>query len=105
MKWPWVSRLAYEQVIGERDRLRDRNDELADQLVRIARREHKMPEVPRDKRESTKKDPLPPEIEEIASGWESPQTQAIVRQRARQLKNERGSWDAAAQALKMESGE
>ena len=37
MRWPWVSRLAYETVVSERDRLRAQNDELVDHFKRVDR--------------------------------------------------------------------
>src|SRR3989304_2331887 len=37
MHWPYVSRRAYDLLVDERDRLRARNDELTDHLVRLAR--------------------------------------------------------------------
>jgi len=56
--WPWVSRLAYEQVASERDRLRAQNDALIEHLKRIDRAEHGMPELPRQPRAAQEKMPI-----------------------------------------------
>jgi hypothetical protein len=47
MKWPWVSRLAYEAVCSERDRLVAENGELREHLKRTDRHAQGMSEVPR----------------------------------------------------------
>lgn len=51
MRWPWVSRFAYDTLAAERDRLREDNAKLLDHVTRIDRREHGLPETVRPERE------------------------------------------------------
>jgi hypothetical protein len=57
LRWPWVSRLAYETVADERDRLREKNDELMAHIVRMDRLEHGVGEVPRGPKKP--REPMP----------------------------------------------
>ena len=66
MRWPWVSRLAYDVVSDECARLRRVNDELTDHLARLVRVEHGLPER---KTEPRKVVPMPPEIRELIDRW------------------------------------
>ncbi len=50
MKWPWISRRAYDIVLDERDRLRAVNDQLTEHLVRMHRVEHGVAYTPRPPR-------------------------------------------------------
>ncbi len=47
IRWPWISRRAYDVVIDERDRLRAVNDQLMEHLTRMHRVEHGVAETPR----------------------------------------------------------
>lgn len=47
MRWPLVSRRAFDVLLDERDRLRVVNDELTSHLVRMHRVEHGVAETPR----------------------------------------------------------
>ncbi len=47
MRWPLVSRRAYDVLLDERDRLRAANDQLTEHLVRMHRVEHGVAETPR----------------------------------------------------------
>lgn len=52
MSWlPFVSRLAYEVVVSERDRLRTKNDQWEEHVRRVERKTAGMPELPLEKRE------------------------------------------------------
>jgi hypothetical protein len=47
MKWPWVSRRAYDAVIDQKDVLLDQNSKLIEHLSRKSRFEAGMSETPR----------------------------------------------------------
>lgn len=90
MRWPWVSRRAYDVVLDELKRLRDRNDRLTDVLERIARREQGMPEVPRDKRDPPEK--IPHAVKEVIRLWGNPATQRMLEKRVREMRKDGKSW-------------
>lgn len=97
-RW-WVSRGAYDEVVGERNRLRQKNDELLDQLVRIARRREKLPEVtPQGKRKQLQEE-LPADVAAIRDLWDSPAHRTLAERRARQKFAETGSWEEAKKAI------
>lgn len=95
MKWPWVSRLAFELVADERDRLRLQNDQLIDATQRLSRRQLGMPETPKPGTPMPPKEPptIPAEIEEIISMFESEGVRVTLRQQC-QARVIRGStWE------------
>lgn len=83
MRWPWVSRLAYEAVADERDRLRAVVDRLTDDLVRLARKEHALPERRPEQRPANRPKPLPTELRNLISGFGSPVVQAQMEHEVR----------------------
>lgn len=99
MRWPWISRLAYDTLVDERDWLRAQNDELKDQIIRIARREHKMPEVGPKPDQRKGEEPIPGFVEDVIQQWDNPHHQEMARSRARQLKRELKTWEAVRDAL------
>lgn len=64
---PWVSRLAYDAVCSERDRLRLQLDSLLDHVKRTDRLEHGVSEVPRPPRPPL--EPMPHSLREKLDGW------------------------------------
>ena len=72
MRWPWVSRLAYDCVCSERDILRRQVESMGDQLVRMKRVEMGMREVTPvakvEKVEPPKKIEVPPEVRRLYAG-------------------------------------
>jgi len=95
MKWPWVSRLLYEQlqthysvlrdvaqerleiVQNENQRLRDQNEKLIDHVTRMDRVEHGKAEQPRVPRPAI--EAMPKEIREHIKGFASSSVQAELR--------------------------
>src|SRR3972149_5875385 len=75
MHWPYVSRRAYDLLVDERDRLRARNDELTDHLVRLARTTNGLREL---KVEQSKPDPMPQEVQDMVMAWGSGATRSDV---------------------------
>lgn len=78
MRWPWVSRLAYEAVKDERDRLRAVNDRLTEQWVGITRVKAGLREKPKAARVPEE---VPPEVREYVERWDGePVKRALYRQ-------------------------
>ena len=99
MKWPWVSRLAYENMVSERDHLRMQLSQMAldrasvvAQLTRISRREAGLPETPKEARKPM--EPMPPALAEYIRGFAGQSLQKSMRDQAyiRCAKGE--SWDS-----------
>ena len=71
LAWPWVSRRAYLAVVDERDGLRARVTALTDDIVRLARVEHGLPERKPDQ----KRPPafiMPATIKNLLTGFGTP---------------------------------
>lgn len=67
MKWPWISRRAFDLVEAERDRLAGQNDQLVDQLVRMERWKGGMTETPREPRKDM--EPMPQDVYAYCQGF------------------------------------
>lgn len=94
MRWPWVSRLAYELVLEERDRLRAQVDEILDLNARLSRRSLNLPEQPRPPRPAPVPVEVPDDIEELLEGFGSEAVRAGVRaQLLARMQDPRESWD------------
>ena len=85
MKWPWVSRLAYDQAIADRDHWR----ELA---TRVRRVEVGMPEAPREKAAPPEPVQIPAEILEIIAGFDSPAVQSELKRQVIQSFEQNTPW-------------
>jgi hypothetical protein len=92
MKWPWVSRGAFEAVCGERDRLIEQNGKLLDHVKRVDRAEHGLAEVPREPRK--KIESMPDDLAEHLNAFADPSIRRAQRNEAykRHLAGE--SWEA-----------
>ena len=77
MKWPFISRTAYDLLINERDRMREQVDDLQDHVQRITRRQEGMTESPREAKRSI--EAIPPELEAIIMRFGSEQTRTDMR--------------------------
>ena len=70
MRWPWVSRRAYDAVVDQKDALLNQNSKLIDHLSRKSRFEAGMSETPRPP--SKAREPMPEVLREnIAGGADS----------------------------------
>lgn len=96
MTWPWVSRLAYENIRDERDRLREQNDTLVDHLTRVKRRESGMPELPREKKKP--QEPIPAEVNRLLEGF-SPEIKKQLELEARQARRNGKPWASIHQSI------
>ena len=81
IRWPWVSRTAYDLVIEERDRLRAQNDEWLDHARRVSRREKGMTELPPQPRKP--QEPIPSSLNYIIDKFGSEQVRQNLRNNAR----------------------
>ena len=98
MKLPWVSRLAFDAVSAERDRLLADNAKMLDSLVRLQRIEHGVAETPRVARPP--EEPIPREILDFCSGFDDPRVGKRIRDecfRAHARGNE--SWESIKQRV------
>jgi len=77
IRWPWVSRRAYDVLVDERDRLRTQNDMLLDHVKRIDRTEHGLGELPRPQRPVV--DPMPTELRKHIEGFADPRVRKTIR--------------------------
>ena len=75
MRWPWVSRRAYELLLEEREFLRGQ----IEALTRISRASHGLPEEPRKPKTKRPTDPVPVEILELIAGFGSGPVQSMIR--------------------------
>jgi hypothetical protein len=81
MMWPWVSRLAYNLLVEERDRLRAKNDSWEDHVRRIDRKDKGMTELPVEKKAPT--EPIPPDLAYVIDKFSSETTRQSLRNQAR----------------------
>lgn len=87
IRWPWVARSTLEEVRDERDRLREQNAELTDQLVRLTRVRNGRPETPKEP-QGVDREPIPKELKELVMGFDSKATQVrLVKQLRRRHRN------------------
>lgn len=82
MNWPWVSRLAYNVVREENDRLRTQNDGLIDHLTRMDRREHGLGET---QPSAKPREPMSPEVLAEIKRWKRPGTRTMRLHDAQRL--------------------
>lgn len=80
MRWPWVSRLAYEAVVSERDHLRAETTRLTEAMTRISRREVGLPETPKEPRAPMT--PMPKELADYIRGFAGQSIQKSMRDTA-----------------------
>lgn len=93
VRWPWVSRSTLEEVRGERDRLREANDELRDQLIRLARVRNGRPETPHEPKER-EQEPIPNELMELIEGFASKSTRVRLAAQVRRQRSTGRSWES-----------
>lgn len=107
MRLPWVSRLAYELVLDERNRLRAQNDSLVDALGRIGRAKSGLPESVRPAPEPQAQRPveLPDSIEVLIQGFASEAIRDSLREQARMLYAAGNPWSSieASIAISLDS--
>lgn len=96
MKWPWVSRLALDLVLDERDRLREQNKMLTNTVVSLQRKSFGMKEEP--PKPTAARDPgwmteeIPPAIAELVGGWDSEAMRSAVEIDIRNARRQGTPW-------------
>lgn len=81
MRWPWVSRVAYDLVVEERDRLMHKNDNWEDHVRRTDRKDRGMTELPTKKKEPM--EAIPASLEYVIGKFASESTRQLLRNQAR----------------------
>ena len=76
-----MSRTAYELLLDERDRLRDKNDAWEDHTRRVERKDRGMTELPAKRREPV--EDMPPELERVIDKFSSATIRQSLRNQAR----------------------
>ncbi len=100
MRWPWVSRTAFDLVVAERDILRERNDDLVDNLKRIQRVRQGMREAPRVHRPRPDPiEPIPPEINDLYAGFQSEAVRNDTEMAIRELRQKGTPWSEIQRVL------
>jgi len=102
MKWPLVSRRAFDIVLDERDRLRARNDELHDSMIRIQRVRHGMKEAPRPEPKPVVVQ-IPAEVRKLYAGFSEVHRRDLDRQ-CRQMATQGTPWTEIMRLLEVQMG-
>jgi len=105
MRLPLVSRTAFDLLLDERDRLRAKNDELVDGLMRVDRVRHGMKEVPRDSRPADKLESIPDDIRAMYEGFQSAAHRSEISRQVRQMRSCGTPWPEIGRALEVQLGE
>jgi len=108
MIWPWVSRLAYDAVVSERDILRAQNVSLTDSLTRIRRAETGLREVPAPPKRLELQKPVtvPAHIERLYRGrLQSRAMEDMYEAQARDMHAAGAPWNEVERALIKALGE
>ena len=103
MRWPWVSRAAFDLLLDERNRLRKQNDDMLDSVTRVRRKEAGMPESSVRQREVV--EDLPPEVVRYIMGFESEIMQHGVEDDVRRARKNGTSWAEIIEILKSDMDE
>lgn len=110
MRWPWCSRAMLDVVVkaheaevvhlkAEQARLVAENARLLEHTIRVARVEHRMPEVPREARDEI--EPMPSTLATYIGQWGSPKTQQMQVREARQRRQSGVPWAIVERDLRL----
>lgn len=103
MSLPWVSRTAYELLLDERDRLRDKCDAWEDYTRRVTRSKQGMAELPAERRQP--QEPLPSSLNHIIDKYDSEYTRQGLRNSARLAHHREGkAWSEIQAELESSVG-
>jgi len=80
IRWPWVSRLAYDQLLVDNEYLKTRLEVVFDQSMRIRRFESGLAETPRPVKAIVES--MPPALYQYINGWKSESTRREQRAQA-----------------------
>lgn len=103
MRLPWVSRTAYELVLDERDRLRQKNDAWEDYSRRVARSKQGMTELPPERKPAP--EPIPSSLNHVIDKYDSEHTRQGLRNSARLARHRNGkAWSEIQAELEASVG-
>ena len=107
MTWPWVSRLAYDEVVQQRNDLRLIRDRLTDEIIRMKRHEVGLRETPREVKAALQKPPeVPPEVSMLYRGrCQSSAMETEIERQASEMHAGGAPWDEVRRALVLQVGE
>lgn len=106
MKLPLVSRLAFDMVRDERDRLRAQNDDLLDTLKAVKRVEVGLREKPRPTREERRRPMVPLHVSRLYEGrFQNPATESEIKRRCEDMASGGTPWGEIEKVLLAELGE
>lgn len=92
MRWPWVSRLAYENATNTMEYFKEQNERLMDQMARMHRRLAGLPEVPRDARPPV--EPMPESVLSYCNSLSNKAMQKVARDAAMKRHAAGEAWEA-----------
>jgi hypothetical protein len=92
MKWPWVSRRAYDAVVDQKDVLLDQNSKLIEHLSRKSRFEAGMSETPRPPPKM--REPMPEVLRDNIAGGSDSSMRRMRRTELERRYSRGESWDA-----------
>ena len=92
MKWPLVSRRAYDLLLAECDRSRSMVDDLLEHVTRMDRTEHGLLELPYTKPDPP--EPLPEALQDYVDGWQDCTVRRQVVRSILLARQDGKSWDA-----------
>ena len=101
MKWPWVSRRAFDVVQEQLVEANARLKHLIEHNVRLERRQAGLKEAPTEVKEI---EPMPVEGLKLIRGWDDPQVREAETIEMVKLRARTGSWDKAISAYRRERG-
>ena len=98
-----MSRTAYELLLDERDRLRDKNDAWEDHIRRVARSEQGLTELPAGRKRPP--EPMPPALNYVIDKFDSEHTRQGLRNSARLAHHREGkAWSEIQAELEQSVG-
>lgn len=107
MRWPFVSALAYDLLVSERDTLRAQVAKLQDDVVRLSRVSNGMREVPKPPVDPLKQKPpeVPYEVKRLYAGRCQSQAMEIEIERQAVEVHQAGTpWSEVARLLELQLG-
>jgi len=107
MRWPWVSRLAYDLLVSERDSLRAQVAMLQADMIRVKRAEMGLRETPRVVKPEMQRPPeVPPEVRALYEGrCQSKVFEVEIERQAVEMFKAGNPWPEVRRVLALQVGE
>lgn len=101
MRWPWVSRTAYDLLVNERDHLRAETAALRAEIVAIKRVGMGMRETPRERKKRANAMPeVPPEVRRYYEGrFQSSASEAEIERQCQEMALKGAPWEEVGRWL------